>query len=220
MLRYKMPIQRKSLPGNRNLATSRMSFKGKGWYSKLSPTEQKVLNDPTISVSSEQIPEDSLYGISRSELQSLKQISQYDILNTTMFRDGSMDSVEFQRKVHYYRFVHLCTMKNNGLLSTTLSKNKRTIERNILHKVPTIQFLREQVDMCMDGMNVKRISHSDKSWNFMFHYIVKLCNLQCNFPPWLMPSCYNKQHTCEHTLEVELDKAATDTLYLTALENL
>ena len=78
MLRYKMPLQRKSPPGNRNLSTSRFCSKGKGWYSKLSRVEQKILNDPTITISSDPILED---GISRSELKSSKHISHYDIQN-------------------------------------------------------------------------------------------------------------------------------------------
>ena len=74
--------------------------------------------------------------------------------------------------------------------------------------------------MCTDGMNIERISTSSKSWDSMFHYIVELCNLQCDFPPWVLQSCYSKQDTCRHTLQVQLEKAATNTLYLTALDKM
>ena len=58
------------------------------------------------------------------------------------------------------------------------------------------------------------------SWNSMFHEICKLCDLEHEFPPWVMPSCYTKKKICGHILKVNLDKATTDTLYLSALDNM
>ena len=104
MLRYRILIQRKSPPGNWNLSTSRFCYKDKGWYSKLSLTEQRNLNNPTISISSDPIPEDSLHGVPISQLQNKSHISCYDIQNTTMFCDGSMNSLDFQKKV---QLLHL-----------------------------------------------------------------------------------------------------------------
>ena len=92
-----------------------------------------------------------------------------------MFRDGSMNSLHFQKKVQYFKFVYSCTEKNHSVSSTSISKNKRAIDRNILHQVPTIDFLREQVNLCTDGMHVKRVRTTPSSWNSMFHHIVKIC---------------------------------------------
>ena len=35
-----------------------------------------------------------------------------------------------------------------------------------------------------------------------------------------MPSCYTKEKTCGHILKVNLDKAATNTLYISVLDNI
>ena len=113
----------------------------------------------------------------------------------------------------------MSTEKDRKLEATIPLKNKRSIDRNSLTKVPTISFLRDQVNLCTDAMNVNRVQSNSTSWNSMFHHIVKLCKLECNFPPWVMPSCYSKKQTCGHTLQVELNKAATNSLYLTALDN-
>ena len=141
--------------------------------------------------------------MSRSELQTSKKISHFDIENTKMFCDRSMDSVEFQQKIQYYRFIYSCTDRDTHLGTSTLSKNKRSIDRNTLKEVPTIEYLREQVNLRTDCMNVKRVQNSSMYWNSMFRQIVKLCHLECDFPPWVMPSCYTKEHTCRHTLQVE-----------------
>ena len=104
-----------------------------------------------------------------------------------MFRDGSMDSVKFQQKIQYYRFLHSCTEKHQNL-AVTKSNNKQSIDRNSLKEVPTIAFFRDQVNLCTDAMNIRRVQSTSMSWNSMFHNIVKICKLECDFPPWVMPS--------------------------------
>ena len=98
MLRYKMPLQRRFQPGNRNLSSSIYSFKGKGWYSNLSQKEQKLLNNSEISLARELIPDDLINGISRSDINNLSESSYSDIQNTSMFQDGSVNSMEFQNR--------------------------------------------------------------------------------------------------------------------------
>ena len=68
MIRYQMPLQMKYPPGNWNLASSMYCFKAKGWYSHLSKDEQKLLNDPTIAIANTSIPDDLVYGVSRSDI--------------------------------------------------------------------------------------------------------------------------------------------------------
>ena len=53
MVRYKIPLQRRSPPGNRNLASSVYCYKGKGWYSYLTGCEQKMLNESDTVIASE-----------------------------------------------------------------------------------------------------------------------------------------------------------------------
>ena len=52
----------------------------------------------------------------------------------------------------------------------------------------------------------------------MFQQICSLCNLEYEFPPWIMPSCYSKYQTCGHIQQVNLDKAATNSLKLFNME--
>ena len=47
----------------------------------------------------------------------------------------------------------------------------------------------------------------------MFHEICETCDLESEFPHWAMPPCYNKNKICGHIQRVNLDKAATTTLY-------
>ena len=95
MLRYQMPLQRKSSPGNRNLVSLIHCFKEKGWYCHLSRNEQKILNHSDVVITKESITDDLLHGISRSDMNNLSEFSYSDIQNTFMFRDGSMNSMEF-----------------------------------------------------------------------------------------------------------------------------
>ena len=68
MLHYKMPLQRKNRPGNRNLSNSVYSCKNKGWYAYLSSDEQKLLNNPKIFISVNTIPDDLIEGANRDEM--------------------------------------------------------------------------------------------------------------------------------------------------------
>ena len=91
-----MPIQRESPPGNQNLTTSVLCFKGKGWYSKLMSREQKILNDPCVTISSDPIPEDLVNGVTRGDITSFSKTSLIDRQNSAMFCDKSMGSILFQ----------------------------------------------------------------------------------------------------------------------------
>ena len=98
MLRYRMPLQRKAPSGNRNVASSVHCYSKKGWYSYLTRKEQKILNDPSTTLASSFIPDDLAYGFSRSSISDISQIPFSHVQYTSMFRDGSVDSMEFQKK--------------------------------------------------------------------------------------------------------------------------
>ena len=220
MLRYKMQIQRKRPPSNRNLGTSVFCFKGKGWYSKLMAKEQKILNDPNVIITSNPIPEDSINGMCRSDIASFKNTSHIDKLNSCMFRDNSMDSILFQQKIHNFRYIHSCNKHTHWKPSYHISTNIRTPDEKDLQEVPSMDYLREQVKLCTDGLNIKSKKNEKESWNAIFHKICEICDLESDFPPWAMSPCYSKNNICGHIQQVNLDKATTNTLYLAVLDNM
>ena len=215
-----MHIQRKSPPGNQNLTTSVLCNKENGWYSKLLSREQHFLNDPCVIISSDPIPEDLVNDVSRSDITSFSKISHIDRQNSAMFHDKSMDSILFQQKIHQFRFIHSCNKQTQWKQLNNINTNKRSFDRNILQEVPSINYLREQVKLFTDGLNITQKNKQPESWNSMFHQICSLCNLEYEFPPWAIPSCYSKHQICEHIQQVNLDKAATNSLYLAALDNM
>ena len=148
-----MPIQRKSPPGNRNLGSPVYCFKGKGWYSKLIPIEQKILNNPNVIISSNPIPKDSVNGVCRSDITSFTNTSHIDKLNSSMFRDNSINSILFQQKIHNFWYIHSCNKQTHWKLSNHISTNIRTHNKIFLQEVPTIHYLREQVSLCTEGLN-------------------------------------------------------------------
>ena len=81
MLHYKMPIQRKNRPGNRNLSNSVYSAKKHGWYAYLSSKEQKLLNNPSIFISENAIPDNLIAGVSRNEMTNFGEDMYEDIQN-------------------------------------------------------------------------------------------------------------------------------------------
>ena len=160
MLRYQMHIQRKSPPGNQNLTTSVLCNKENGWYSKLLSREQHFLNDPCVIISSDPIPEDLVNDVSRSDITSFSKISHIDRQNSAMFHDKSMDSILFQQKIHQFRFIHSCNKQTQWKQLNNINTNKRSFDRNILQEVPSIKYLREQVKLFTDGLNItKKISN-------------------------------------------------------------
>ena len=118
MVHYKMPLQRKHLPGRRNLSTSAYSLECRGWYSYLSHKEQKILNRPNISLCSDSIPDDLLQGKSKNEITDFSKVQFHDVQNSSMFRDGSVDNMVFQRDIQIYR--HQRTKSSQKMLQTSI----------------------------------------------------------------------------------------------------
>ena len=149
MLRYKMPLQRKAPPGNRNLASSVYCFRSKGWYSHLSTFEQKLLNNQNTVIANEVIPDDLIYGVCRSDIKDLSKSANSDIQNTTMFRDNTMNSMEFQNKIQVFRHLHSSQRNKMINSSTTPTTPEPKLGIKQLTEVPTIEFLNNRVKDCM-----------------------------------------------------------------------
>ena len=111
-----MQLQRKSPPGNRNVASSVHCYSDKGWYSYLTRKEQKILNDPSTILASSFIPDDLVYGVSRSSISDISQIPFSHVQNTSMFHDGQVNSMEFQN-IQFFRHVHTFARKLAGPVS-------------------------------------------------------------------------------------------------------
>ena len=201
MIRYNMPLQRRFQPGNRNLSSSIYSFKGKGWYSYLTRKEQKLLNNPDITLAHEPIPDDMLRGVCRSDIDNLSDSSYSDIQNTSIFRDGSVNSMEFQNRIQRYQQSHSPAQKTplhhhrTPVLPLISNGNEELCE------VPTIEFLQNCVETCMNRLDVPfHDLITIKSWNHKFHEILVLENLEDEFPLSALPKCYGPGKSCGHVL--------------------
>ena len=110
MLHYGMPLQRKNTPGKRNVASSVHCRNRKGWYSYLSAKEQKILDQTTIFVSSNSIPDDLINGIPIKQLIISQDIKLEDKTNSCIIRDRSIDNVTFQQTIKSH--AHELATKN------------------------------------------------------------------------------------------------------------
>ena len=138
-----------------------------------------------------------------------------------MFRDGSMDSMEFQKKIQFFRHIH--TSERSVLVdipskASNLLKTPSSIE---LREVPTIEYLKECVQKCMSGLKICMNKFTcDDDWNSKFHSLLRNCDMVDEFPPWSLQSCYHHNGTCGHILQVNLMDVALNTLQLTMLETI
>ena len=111
MVHYKMPKQRRHLPGRRNQAKDRSSFRNQSWYSYLSPHEQHILENPDIEVMTSDIPEDNVNGMKRHEMFELGEVSYTDHLNTQMFRKD--DGRNSFTKTYSFTSTRMLSTKRN-----------------------------------------------------------------------------------------------------------
>ena len=154
------------------------------------PKEQKILNNPHIVISSEPVLEDLVNGNSRSDITNFSHTSHVNKLNSSMFRDGSYDFMQFQKKIQYFCFIHSCNKREHWKPFNHVSNNKRTKNKTML--LTSIKYLREQVHIYTDGLAINKKSKSIQSRNSMFHNICQLCDLGHEFLLWVMPTCYTK----------------------------
>ena len=131
-----------------------------------------------------------LHGICRSDLENLSSSLYVDIQNTSMFRDGSVNSIEFQHKIQIFRHLH---SSHKPSIDCQRQIHIKTLPRSYkeLMEVPTIEFLRECVADCMRGLQIPVTNFvPNDSWNALFHWVLENDNLDNEFPPWSLPNCY------------------------------
>ena len=114
IVHYKIPVKQKKRTGNRNLSTSAYSLACRGWYSYLSRKERKILNNPNINIYSDSIPDDLLKGKTKNDITDFSKVQFHDVQNSAMFRDGSVDSMVFQRDIQIYE--HCRSKHSRGFL--------------------------------------------------------------------------------------------------------
>ena len=220
-IRYQMPLQRKFRPGNRNLSLSIHSFKGKGWYSNLTRFKQKLLNKLETDIASESIPDDLLNGVFQSDIDNLSNLSYTYIQNTCVFRDGSINSMEFQTKIQSFRQLHSSTKKHRTPHHITPTIPLAMVNNEEMRDVPTIQFLQNCVNDCMNQLEMPVQDFVNiQSWNSQFHEILELDNLKEEFPLQVLPKCYGLEKSCGHVLQVNLQEVATNTMHLTMFKTM
>ena len=118
------------------------------------PIEQNLIMSPSITIAYSSIPEDPINGVIKiSKIEPLK-VSNTDIKNSCMFRDGSTENMKFQNMVLEY-----CRDKKIACASIT--------------EVPSITVLQEEIQKHMVFIEHQIESLSIMSWNEMFHNIVK-----------------------------------------------
>ena len=93
MLHYRMPIQRRWMPGNRNNSRCRSKLHNRGWLSLLGETEQQILLNPSFHLSSDDLPEDNICGITEDQTYCLSKVSYVDHLNSSMHRNSFQTEV-------------------------------------------------------------------------------------------------------------------------------
>ena len=214
MIHYKMPLQRRNLPGGRNKSTNTQETKKRGWFSYLKPIEQELLNSPYVQLSSSQIPEDSINGVLRLDNMDYLTLSQIHIQNSTMFRDGSMDNIRFQYKILKFQRNYRSRINQTAVHDTNISETSvQTITA-----VPSIKDLKSKV--CTSAMQTYKMDHSsiNKTWNQMFHDIIELCELEEEFNLESLPMCYEPGASCSHIFHIDMEKTINVSLQLTLLE--
>ena len=121
MIYYKMPLQRRHLPGGRNRSTNTQATKNRGWFGYLKPMEQDLRNSPYVQLSSTQIPEDFINGVLRLDNMDYSTLSNINIQNSTMFRDSFMDNIWFQYKILKFQRNYRSGINQTAVHETNIS---------------------------------------------------------------------------------------------------
>ena len=147
----------------------------------------------------------------------------HDVQNSAMFRDGSVNSMVFQRDIQIYK--HWRSKSFWGNLQTTISlKHGDTLtpfsQVNNKHSTYSIYILQNSVKTIIQQTHTQNDIDVTSSWNSLFHGIVESCNLVSEYPLDTLWQCYQKGNDCGHTEHVNLENTTINTLYLTILEHL
>ena len=163
------------MPGNRNLSTSAYSKECRGWYSYLSRKEQKILNCQNISICQDSIPDDLLQGKTRNEITNFSNVQFHDVQNCSMFRDGSVDNMIFQRDIQIYRHRQskylITTLKTNISLANDGSTTPCSQDDDAC-STPSTSNLESTVKRIVQQTHQQNeIDARISSWNSLFHEI-------------------------------------------------
>jgi len=168
MLRYNMPLQRKNLPGKRQLS-DRYQNCGYGWYSQLSEDEKNSLNDPCLTLSSLPLSEDSDYGQCRNELyqNKISSVALNDQINSDMFRNHEENACAFIKYMQGRSYPGQNNSMNiQKVRATDQSKLNLRVSKKIPSKLPiSISVLDKNtiIEKCSDtASNVSTRSVSSK----------------------------------------------------------
>ena len=183
------------------------------FYSYLSAKEQKILDQNTIFVSSNSIPDDLINEIPINQLIQSQVITSVDKTNSCIIRDGSFDSVTFQQNIKSHAHEHA---KKNGRKEKILLGERRIV--GVVQEVPNFTTLKKQVESFMVRWKPTLVEKYSDSWNLMFHQILTECDIRSHYSASNLPECYHPGNSCGHILHVELEEAAGNTLRLTILE--
>ena len=217
MLHYSMPIQRKYIPGKRNLLSGAKNSQKKGWFSYFKKKEQDIVRDTSMQIMWQEIPEDNVNGVSRNMITNYAEVNKVDVLNTQMFRDGSLTTVEFHQQILHMLYVKKLKLSTEKRMNepTTHNKSKRT---KMLNDKP-VSHLEDILHLeIQKALKTSKDKFGSMSWNKMFHTILNECNLSSKFNADSFPKSYLPGKVCGHSLQVDLDRVRYNTIHLTLLD--
>ncbi len=186
------------------------------------PSRTKILNNPEINITCGTIPDDLLEGISKEDYTDFLKIQLHDLHNSSMFRDGSINSMIFQQNIYpnsIRRSKRNAAILSNLYPAITETFSKPVSKPKILTEVPTISYLMKQVESCMKSSNQSLKINKTLPWNTLFHKILDDYDLKGSFTPQTLPGSYTKGQNCGYISHVDLADSTTKFLYLTTLEN-
>ena len=189
--------------------------------------EQDLLQHPGVTISSSQIPDDSFNGVSVASMITSTNMCNDDVTNTMMFRNGAVDNISFQyallrfeqhRPMYHARHSNQANIMLPNKQYPSLLSNK-IIDLQKTNTPPTIQSLFDKIYSTSDTIKDYFKLHTNKTWNLMFHEMLRDCHLEKCITSPMLPDCYSKNRSCGHTLHVEQDSNIKTTFQLTLLEH-
>ena len=140
-----------------------------------------------------------------------------------MFRDGSVNSMVFQRDIQIYK--HRRSKHYGGFLQTSISLKcgdhpSLHKQGNKKHSTSSLHTLQNTVKTIIQHQCKQNEVEFKTSWNTLFHEIIESCDIVADYSSNTLPQCYKKGNDCGHTEHVNLENTIINTLYLTVLEHL
>ena len=182
------------------------------------------MNCPDISICRDSIPDDLLKGKTRNEITNFSNVQFHDVQNCSMFRDGSVDNMIFQRDIQIYRHQRSKYLKTTLKTNISLANDGSTIpcsKSDDVYCTPSTCNLETTVKRIVQQAHQRNeIDSRISSWNSLFHEIIELCDITTKYPLDRLPECYKKGNDCGHVEHVNLENSTIKTLYLTILDHL